>query len=148
MQACCGCSAGALTCSRIHFTASIGSSPPPGRGDLWYVNLSLSKNLHQCLHPPRPSGGRDWLNPRQSALNSPRRSSLRSIKPLLCGDTHVCAHLGQRARTNPQRRRACGFPRNKGADREDVGDGELGESEIESQGALGESRHVSHWRLE
>lgn len=32
--------------------------------------------------------------------------------------------------------------------KEDVGDGELGESEIESQGALGESTRVSHWRLE
>lgn len=34
---------------------------------------------------------------------------------------------------------------NKGAGGEDVGDGELGESGNESQGALGESTHVSHW---
>lgn len=36
-----------------------------------------------------PVWGRRLAEPWQSALNSPRRSSPRSIKPLLCGDTRL-----------------------------------------------------------
>lgn len=57
--------------------------------DWLLVNLSLSKNLHQCLHPPRSSGGRDWLNRsgvRRIRLGVPLRGALSRC----CAETLAC----------------------------------------------------------
>lgn len=65
----------------------------PHWGDLGYVNLSLSKKSPPMSSSAAPVWGTRLAEPRQSALNSPRRSSQRSIKPLLCGDTATSAHM-------------------------------------------------------
>lgn len=50
------------TSLNAQFAAAIGSLQPQ-QGDLLCVNLSLSRNLHQCHHSAFALGERDWLKP-------------------------------------------------------------------------------------
>lgn len=77
------------------------------QGDLWYGNLSLCRNLHQCHYSPCASGERDWSERMEGAefIEMLQRYSQKSFTWLLAARSH---EYTQRSR------QMCAFPQNKG----------------------------------
>lgn len=77
------------------------------QGDLWYGNLSLCKNLHQCHYSPCASGEHDWLERMERAefIEMLQRYSQKSFTWLLAARSHECTQRSWQM---------CAFTQNKG----------------------------------